>query len=369
MNFELNPTHLTVRLLRLPRRQTLAAAHDLAAQPFRDLTVIELHVDGDTTSAAGWGECSALNDVGYTSESALGAFNILTSGVAVSVATHPLAFAGLEMAMLDAQLRRDGRSLAEHLGTAGKAAPAGAVVGVDTIESLLAQTAGLADLGYTRVKYKVTPQHLVAPIQAVRVDFPHLELQIDANGSLGANDMAALNKLQQLDVTAVEQPFAPSEIDLARRLVSSTDMSVVADESARSLADVQVLSQMGAATAIAIKPPCLGGIAAAMTVLDAVVELGLDACVGGMLESGLGRHALAALAPLPGFTRGGDLSPAARWLQADPFNDIAIDGSHIQAPDLVGVGGAPDPEVLQQCTQSVKTVPISSSPDVPEPQR
>ena len=67
-----------------------------------------------------------------------------------------------------------------------------------------------------------------------------------------------------------------------------------------------------------------------------------------MLETGLGRRALAAVAGLPGFTLTGDLSPAARWLAADPWQDLTMTDGRITVPTTPGAAPEPDPYVLDR---------------------
>ena len=114
--------------------------------------------------------------------------------------------------------------------------------------------------------------------------------------------------------------------------------------------DVDALAADNAATAVAIKPPKLGGLGVALATLDQARDTGLAASLGGMLECGLGRHLLAAVAPSPIFTVIGDLSPARRWLADDPFPDIAMIDGRIQAPATVGIAGEPDADKLAHYT-------------------
>ena len=354
----LNLTHLTVRLIELPTRASLAAAHDPNPEAVRRLTIVAAHADGDFGSAAGWGECSALNTVGYTSESAQTAFEAFTSGDTVAIETAPMAFAALAHARLDAELRADGQSLAERLGTAGQSAPAGAAVGLAPIPTMLDEVEALAAAGFGRIKAKIAPGRVVEPVRAIRDRFPDIELQVDANGSLGPNDLGLLASLRDLGVRAVEQPFAVDDHGLGGRLVADTDLTVLADEGVRNLDQFWGLARAQAATAVTVKPPCLGGIAATLELLDAMAVAGFAGSLGGMLESGLGRNLLAALAPLSAFTITGDLSPAGRWLAADPFPDVEMVDGRIAAPSGPGICGDPDIELLDHHTVATKTVEL-----------
>lgn len=344
------PSRFGVRLVRLPTRASLAAAHDTTPDSFRELVIVEAHEPGDEAAGRGWGECSALNSAGYTSEWAAGSFAVLTAGTPVDPSTHPMAAAAVEMALLDWQLRQSGHSLSDQLGTAGARARAGAVLGLNTIPAMLAEAHELFDAGYQRIKCKVAPGRLTEPIRAIHTELPGIELTIDANGSLGADDIAALVNVRDLGVTAVEQPFAVGDNRSAQRLIGETDMQVIADEAVETSADVWALAQDQAATAIAIKPPRLSGLTATLQLLDEVALAGMGATIGGMLESSLGRHVLAALAPLAGFTITGDLSPAGRWLAQDPFDDITMIDGYIAAPAAIGIAGDPDMELLDRFT-------------------
>jgi len=358
---------LTVRLLRLATRATLHAAHSATARPtagqdgpssFRELTIVSLHNEVGS-DALGWGECAALNAPTYTAEWARGAYEMLTSGQPIDVAQSPMAAAAIEMATLDAELRAEERSLADKLGCGGTTSTAGAVVGLAPIPSMLAEVTELVDAGYRRVKCKVAPGRLIEPIRAVTSEFPGLEVQIDANGSLGFDDLRVLFALRDLGITAVEQPFAIGDRASAARLVADTDLTVIADESITSVNELWQVAQDQAATAVAIKPPRVGGLANALTMLDAARRAGLAASVGGMLESGFGRHQLAALAGLNAFTITGDVSPASRWLRIDPFPDIKMVDGTIQTPSVVGVAPPPDLDILEAVTvnQAVVEVP------------
>jgi len=109
----------------------------VATEQFRELTLVGLHVDNDTSTVVGWGECSALNEPGYTPEWAEGAFDLLRSGSAFDRTTAPMATSAVEMGLLDFELKQAGESLADRLGTAGLSAPAGAVVGLGPLPSML----------------------------------------------------------------------------------------------------------------------------------------------------------------------------------------------------------------------------------------
>ena len=353
---ELIPTHLTLRLLRLPTHRTLAAAHDQAPDDHRLLTVVAAHLDGDMTSTKGWGECSALNHAGYTNESAEGAYQLLAAGAPFDAQINPLAAAAIQMAVLDVSLRHAGQSLSERLGTAGLSAPAGCVVGMAPIPHMLSEIEALVEQGYRRLKCKIAPGRVVEPIRAVHTAFPDLELHVDANGTLSTGDFDQIRSLGDLGVRAVEQPFAVGDHAPASQLVAQSEFEVIADEAVLGVDSLWELARDRAATAVVVKPPKLGGLEAALGLLEAAHEAGMHAAIGGMLEGGLGRHQLASLAPLSNFDIIGDLSPAGQWLAADPFADIELIDGRVPAPSPTGIAGDPNAEALDRYTVSSATV-------------
>ena len=355
---ELTPTHLTVRLLRLPTRRGLAAAHDPGPESGRLLTIVCAHRADDRSAVTGWGECSALNRAGYTSESAQGAYELLSSGGPIDPRSDPMAAAAVDMALLDVQLRAEQRSLADHLGTTGQSAPAGAVVGLGTDIETVERVAALVAQGYGRVKLKIVPGRVVGPVRAVRRDFTDLEIQVDANASLGTDDLDDLRALESLDVRVVEQPFAAEDHATAAQLIASTNLVVIADEAVTGASSVEGLVADRAALGIVVKPPKLGGLTAALATLDQAARHSLAASLGGVLESALGRHVLAAMAPLPAFTITGDLSPAGQWLADDPFPDLVLRNGCVAAPSHVGIAPDPDRELLARHTVAVETTTI-----------
>ncbi|MEZ5375648.1 MAG: enolase C-terminal domain-like protein [Acidimicrobiales bacterium] len=350
----------TIRLVSLPTVDQLAAAHDPRPAERRELTIVEL-VDAEGRS--GFGECSALTRPGYTHEWARGAFDLLKATQGRPRGGAPMAMAGVEMARLDLGLRVAGLALSQHLhtvfsnGASGTAAssppgsvPAGVVLPLATIDDTVAAAIAWAEQGVRRLKLKIEPGRVTEPVTAVHDACPGVELHVDANGSCMASDLNELAALAESGVTAIEQPFAPGDRKSSARLASSTSALVLADEAAIDRATIIELVDEAAATGVVIKPGRLGGLDPAIAVHDWCHANGVGVAAGGMLESGLGRYALAALASLPGFTITGDLSPARRWLADDPFADIEMVDGAISVPTTAGVAPPPDRELLDRFT-------------------
>lgn len=352
---EIPGMQMQVRLLSLPTREVLSAAHDEtaargAAATDRLLVVVRLQIG----RWEGWGECSALNRPTYSNEDARQSFLAL-SGQSDDE-PGPMAQAATVMAMRDLTLKRRNVSLASDLAGWDHQAsvPAGAALGIANPDTLAARAADLFAAGYQRIKIKVMPDHVTNAARVVRDAAPGVELQVDGNGSFGPDDIAELACLEGLGVAAIEQPFAVDDVSSAASLVQAVEIPVVADEAVTTVADAERLAAAGALSGVSIKAPRVGGIPAAIELLDWCVDRGMAATAGGMLESGLGRHALTALAAHPGFTLAGDISPAQRWLAADPWPDVAMVGGPgagvVLVPTGAGVAPSPDPELLDEYT-------------------
>ena len=95
-----------------------------------------------------------------------------------------MAKAALETAVLDAELRAAGMSLARYLGATRDRVPCGVSVGImESVPQLLDAVAGYLAEGYQRIKLKIEQGWDVEPVRAVREQFGDILLQVDANAA------------------------------------------------------------------------------------------------------------------------------------------------------------------------------------------
>ncbi|HXQ76103.1 MAG TPA: enolase C-terminal domain-like protein [Acidimicrobiales bacterium] len=150
------------------------------------------------------------------------------------------------------------------------------------------------------LKIKVGTDDDLARVSAVRNAVgPGVKIRVDANGAWDLDTARRrLRALARYDLELAEQPVASLE-DLAelRRLV---DVPLAADEAVRDLDDARRLVRLEAADALVVKVQPLGGVRAALEVVEVV---GLPVIVTSMLETSVGLAAgvalAAALADLP----------------------------------------------------------------------
>ena len=133
---------IEVRHVRLPLVTPFRTAE--GTQTVRDAVLVRVIAD----VGEGWGECVAQLEPTYTSEHVAGAWAVMkgwlgpallaadevsangVAGLLAFVQGHRMAKAALELAILDAELRLAGRSLASRLGAVRTAVPAGVAVGL-----------------------------------------------------------------------------------------------------------------------------------------------------------------------------------------------------------------------------------------------
>lgn len=340
--------------VRLPLLRPHRAAH--GTTEVRDVVLVAASFDD---GVVGWGECSALSHPTYTSEYTAGAWAVLRdeivpavlAGRAPAVVGHPMASAAVLTALTDGLLRRAERPLATELAAVHGANPLRSVLRC----AVLSRSSSVDDLvalvderirdGVAMVKLKVTPESTdLAAVGAVRAAWPDLDLAVDFNGTA---DAEALRRLEPLHLAYVEQPAPADELVTSAHLAALVGAPVALDESIISMGSIDAAVALGAAKVVNIKPARCGGPHAAAAMVAHARNAGLDAFVGGMVETGVGRAAALAVAALPGCTLPTDLGPSAAYVDVDLTEPLTADAlGHLEVPMAPGIGRTPIPERL-----------------------
>ncbi|KRE29066.1 o-succinylbenzoate synthase [Agromyces sp. Soil535] len=278
------------------------------------------------------------------------------------VAGHRMAKGALEAAVLDAELRAQGRSMGELFGAEREWVDCGVSVGIaPTVEELLDEVAGYIEEGYRRIKLKIKPGWDLVPVGAVREEIgPRGMLQVDANTAYTAEDIPLLARLDAFDLLLIEQPFAEEDIATHVRLAEACVTPVCLDESILDVTTAIDAIDRGATSVVNIKPGRMGGYLEALRVHDACRERDVPVWCGGMLETGVGRAANVALAALPGFTLPGDTSASARYFAEDLTEPFVLgEGEHrgqLRVPDAAGTGVTVRDDLLRDWASSARVV-------------
>lgn len=330
--------------------------------------------------AEGWGECAALEhgtavdpplDAVEAAAADRGVARLLGASAARAgrlpdAAEVPQLFgsgaedrmlaAAFEMAVWDAELRAEGRAMADALGVGQgfEAMPVGAVVGIPAghdLAVLRAEVDAAVTAGVARVRLKIEPGWELEPVAAVRADHPNLALQVDANGSFrgGADDVAVLSRLADFDVLCVEQPLSPADLVAHAQLARVLPVPVCLDESLSTPRRVHDALRNDACAMACLKPGRLGGVRATRSAHAACAEVGVPVFVGGFFEAGLGRSSNLALAAKLSQDATGlvsDLGAPSDYLEVDPCGYPPVVDGWVRVRREPGVGEAPDDDAL-----------------------
>ncbi|MHC2998439.1 o-succinylbenzoate synthase [Microbacterium sp. HJ5] len=359
-----------LRVLHLPLVSPFTTS--FGTETVREVIVVKAMTDG----GEGWGEIVTGAAPLYSSEYTQGAWDVAlrflapalldhrtlapeeVAGVLAPFIGHRMVKAGLELAVLDAALRSEGRAMGEYLGAVRDRVPSGVSVGIQRDPAALVDAvADYLDEGYARIKIKIKPGRDVGDTAAVRDAFGTIPLQVDANSAYTLADADTLAELDRFDLLLIEQPLQEDDLvahaTLARRLKTPVclDESIV---SAKAAADALAL---GSASIVNIKAGRVGGYLEAVAIHDLCRDAGIPVWCGGMLETGIGRAANAALSALPGFTLTGDVSASDRFYTRDIVTAPAVlEDGHVRVPTGHGLGVEIDPVALDDFTVARETL-------------
>lgn len=283
---------------------------------WREGVLVRVESDG----FVGIGETAPLPGFGGESlEEAVAALEAWSPEGALPVS--PAARHGAEQALLALEAARSGRTLAEMLCPAPRAR-----VPVNALVSDVAGALRAVRAGYRALKLKVgfEVEDDLKRIRAVRDAVgEQILLRLDANG--GWTEVLARRAIEGLVPLSIEQIEEPvADLEAMARLRGPIPLAV--DERCNSLADLERVVALGAADRVIVKPMRVGGARAALSLVDAAREAGLEAIVTTSLEAAPGRLlalAVAAARDLPpcGLDTGGllahDLGEAFRIEQGE----------------------------------------------------
>jgi o-succinylbenzoate synthase len=343
-------------------------------QTTRDVLLLRVVTD----ESEGWGECVAMTDPLYSSEYVDGAADVLRRFLVPALAAagpidahavarvltpyrgHRMAKAALETAVLDAELRAEGRSFARELGAVHDRVPCGVSVGImDSVPALLDAVGNYLDEGYLRIKLKIEPGWDVEPVRAVRERYgDDVLLQVDANTAYTLADARHLARLDPFGLLLIEQPLDEEDVLGHAELARLIETPVCLDESITSARSAAAAIRLGACQVVNIKPGRVGGYLEARRIHDVCVAHGVPVWCGGMLETGIGRAANVALAALPGFVLPGDTSASGRYYRADITEPFVLAAGQLAVPTGPGSGVSPVPELLDEVTTGVEWLTV-----------
>jgi o-succinylbenzoate synthase len=360
-----------LRLVGLPLLRPFRTSFGVSTEK---VCILARVVTGD--GAHGWGECVADIDPGFSEEFNEGAWLMMRDFLAPAllraddvshenvesllafVRGNPMAKAALIDAVLDAELRARGESLASFLGGVTDRVACGVSVGIAaTTDELRAQVDRFLTDGYRRIKLKIEPGLDVERVAAIRDAHPDILLSVDANAAYTLEQVDVFRALDAFGLLMVEQPLHHDDLLSHAKLQAQIRTDLCLDESIRSAAHAAAAIELGSCRIVNIKQGRVGGVLEAARVHDVARAAGVPVWCGGMLETGVGRALNLALASLPGFTLPGDTSASGRYFDDDLTEPFVMDADGTMAvPSGPGLGVDPRPDRLASCTRRVESL-------------
>jgi L-alanine-DL-glutamate epimerase-like enolase superfamily enzyme len=354
---------LEARRLSVPLAEPFVIASGRIETTRAALVVARVSADGSGEAVRGVGEAAALPPVTAVDQPDLLA-HVARANAALSGQTFagpsqleallddalgrdPVARAGAEAAILDAWARIEGVPVHQLLGSEPRDGAFSLVTDITIPIGAPDHMARLAmhwrERGFRSFKVKVGKDldDDVRALQEIARAVPGCSVRLDGNGGLTGGDAMTLVAIcRGLDVTleCFEQPCAREDLDGMARVTALAGCPVVADESVRSLEDLELIAHEKAASAVNLKLVKHGGLVAAGRIGRAAQRAGMRVMVGAMVETRLGLTAMAHVARALGHVDLVDLD-TAHLLRWDPFaGGYEMFGSRMTLVDDVGLG-------------------------------
>lgn len=351
----LNLERIELREIEMPLKSAFETSFGVTTG--RRVTIVRVF---DRGGATGYGECTAMEFPFYNPETVDTAWAVMNNcigpllrtaqvGSAGEVATvlapiqgNRMAIAAIETAIWDLEAKMLNTPLWRHIGGSIEEIDCGVSIGLQgSPEAMVEKVSRELESGYQRIKIKIKPGQDVKFVEAVRKQFPHIALSVDANSAYGLEaDIDTLKALDEFNLLMIEQPLTAGDLLDHSKLQNILKTRICLDESITTPRDASQALEIDACRIINIKLGRVGGHAAARRIHDLAKAENIPVWCGGMLETGIGRAHNIAMSTLDGFTLPGDISASARYWDQDiiePAVTVSAAGK-IKAPADAGIG-------------------------------
>lgn len=260
---------------------------------------------------------------------------------------------GIETAIWMIISLKENKSLKELLRGTQDKIPIGESIGIkDSIDETLEEVKLRLDQGFRRIKIKIKPGWDIELVKTIREKFGDIDLMVDANSSYTLDDLDTLKRMDEYNLTMMEQPLADDDIIDHSILQQQIKTPVCLDESIHSVDDARRAIHVGACKIINIKPGRVGGLLESKRIHDLCQEKGVGVWCGGMLETGIGRAFNIAVASLPNYVYPADMSPVNLFYTDDLVKNsfIVNQKGYIKVPNEPGLGFEVDEGKIEKYT-------------------
>lgn len=269
-----------------------------------------------------------------------------------SIRKNNMAKAAVECAVWDCWAKRQGITLTEAIGGKKEKIDVGISIGLQAdFETLAERINQSLKSGFKRIKVKIKPGSDLKLLTEIRERFPEVPLMADANSAYTLEDLELLKKLDQFNLTMIEQPLASDDIVDHATLQQQIQTPICLDESILSAEDARKAIQLGSCRVINIKIGRVGGMTEAKRIHDVCQEAGIPVWCGGMLEAGIGRAHNIALTTLANFTFPGDTAGSASYWERDIITpEVMVEDGTITVSKINGMGYEMDMNEIERHT-------------------
>jgi O-succinylbenzoate synthase len=353
----------------LPRKKPQV----IAGRTYEKLETVLVKLTSD--GAVGWGEAAPGNGPTGSGEWAAGAFAVLRDWLGPTVAKTEIdsgktlaerlapfrgnqyAKAALDIAWWDLSARRQDRPLHELLGAKRPVVEVGPCLDqMESAEAFVSAIAAAFAAGFRRVKLKIRPGWALEMLRGVRQEFPGETFHIDCEGALSLNYMEMLYRFNDFGLEMVEQPLAAEDLVAHAMLQESLRTPICLDESIASPLHAEMAMDLKSCRYVNLKAGRVGGLTAALTILEACQAAEVDCWGGASAQSAIGARADLALAACASSPYPADFFPSESELANDlaeplhPFRDAGDGAAKIALAAGSWLGVVPDPARLAEFT-------------------
>lgn len=212
-------------------------------------------------------------------------------------------------------------------------------------EKILADMHEAWDSGYRTFKVKggINFEYELELLTGMRNNFPAVVIRLDVNQAWDLpSAIEHLNLLKDIHLEYCEQPIPSGDMHAFSSLKSATTVPIAADESVRSYEDARLLIENRAVDYLILKPPLIGSYLDIVHIAQEATEHNIPVIFTSVLESGIGRLAIAHLASWLGSRNHAHGLATGQLFNDDILDDGAFirDGQYI-LPEKPGLGADP----------------------------
>lgn len=261
---------------------------------------------------------------------------------------------GIETSLLDALCRRHELSVSQALAQARgvqalTSVPVQFTLGAESAAASIRVLRRAAASGYTHAKLKVGVEDCsrdLARVFEIMNACPELTLRLDANAAWQPDQaLQMLAALPRQRVEMIEQPVPDRSLAELLERYDGEGPLIAADESCAEPERARALIKSGRLGAIVVKPSVVGGLLPASRMFELARRHGVQVIVSNLMESAVGRRAIAHLAAAWPELPGPHGLATGAWFA----RDLAPAPDRIERARLIldtgpGIGFEPGPE-------------------------